>query len=82
MLAVVLANGTLNALAVEDVVIVDAVATSAVPAVATFKFATRVVDVMTIGAVPIATVLVSCPDIDSVVTLDIAPVTLAEPLKL
>lgn len=55
---------------------------SAVPAVATFKFATRVVLVITMGAVPTASVLVSCPDIPIVVTLESAPVTFAEPLKL
>ena len=54
---------------------------SAAPAVATLRFATRVVDVITSGAVPIATVLVNCPDMDNVVTLDNAPVTLALPLK-
>ena len=57
------------------------VSVSAVPAVATLRFATRVVEVITSGAVPIATVLVNCPDMAKVVTLDNAPVTLALPLK-
>ena len=57
--------------------LVALVAESAVPAVATFKFATRVVEVTVNGAVPVAIVEINCP-----VTLAFAAVTLPVTARL
>ena len=54
---------------------------SAVPAVATFKFATRVLLVTTSGAVPVASVLVICPPLDSESTTTAPAVKPPEPSR-
>ena len=72
-LVVVTQVGYMVALVVVSFVIAVFVALVAVPAVATLKLATGVVEATTKGAVPVARVLVNWPDMPIVVTEASAP---------